>query len=130
MTKSETGIIRIRSTHDAAETVRRLQTALTERKLTVFAVVQFSEDARLAGLVMPFTQLVIFGNPRAGTPVMVAAPSAALDLPLKALIAEDPDGSIWLSCNTPQYLQARHQIAPELTQNLSGVEALLRSVAQ
>jgi len=125
----EAGIIRIRSSHNAIETVQRLESALQQRGLTIFATIRFSDDAAKAGLSMRFTQMVLFGNPRAGTPVMVAAPSSALDLPLKALVAEDPDGSVWLSCNDPAYLQQRHHIPPELTRNIGAAETILREVA-
>lgn len=125
---SDSGIIRIRSSHSTLETVQRLETALRERGLTIFATIRFSEDASRVGLPMPFTQMLIFGNPRGGTPVMLAAPSAALDLPLKALVAEDPDGSVWLSCNDPLYLQRRHRFPAELIKNIGAAEAILREV--
>src|SRR5215472_4339259 len=88
-----------------------------ERKL--FAVVDHSGEAAAAGLKMPNTKLLIFGNPKAGTPLMLASPSAALDLPLKILISEDAEGKTWISYNAPAYLQARHKLPPELLPNIS-----------
>jgi uncharacterized protein (DUF302 family) len=126
----DSGIIRIPSVYSAAVTLERLETIIQARGLDVFARIRFSEDARRAELDMRFTELVLFGNPRAGTPIMVAAPSAALDLPLKALVEEDAVGTIWLSCNDPEYLQRRHGIPFDLTKNIAGAEAILREVGR
>jgi uncharacterized protein (DUF302 family) len=126
----DSGIIRVRSAHDSAQTIQRLEAAIRERALTIFATIRFSEDAIRAGIPMRFTQMIVFGNPRAGSPVIVASPTSALDLPLKALVAEDPDGSVWLSCNDPVYLQQRHHVPPELAKNIGAVEGILREVAR
>jgi uncharacterized protein (DUF302 family) len=126
----DSGIIRIPSVYDATVTLRRLEAIIQARGLVVFARIRFSEDARRAGLEMRFTELVLFGNPRAGTPIMVAAPSTALDLPLKALVEEDSKGAIWLSCNDPEYLQRRHGIPSDLTQNIAGAQSILREAGR
>jgi uncharacterized protein (DUF302 family) len=125
----EKGIIRIRSAHSAPISMDRLEAQVHARGLTVFALVDFSGDASRVGLTMPFTQLLMFGNPRSGTPVMSASPSAALDLPLKVVVSEDSGGLVWLACNDPLYLQQRHLIPEDVLKNISGVETILRQVA-
>ena len=125
----EHGISRIESTHTAAETMQRLEDTVRSRGLTVFVRIRFSEDALAAGQPMRFTEMLIFGNPAGGTPVMVAVPAAALDLPLKVLVAVDEAGRVWLSFNDPQYLQRRHGIPPDLLRNISGVEAIAWAAA-
>ncbi len=121
------GVEKVRSPRAFAETVGRLEALLKERGLTVFAKVDFSGDAEKAGLQMPPTQMLIFGNPKGGTPVMVAAPGSALDLPLKVLISQDAQGQVWLSYNTPQYLAERHAIPAELVKNIAGTPALVQA---
>jgi uncharacterized protein (DUF302 family) len=108
-----------------AETVQRMEAQVASHGLTLFAKIDFSGDAHRAGLEMRPTQMLIFGNPKGGTPVMNAAPSLALDLPLKVLIAEDAQGKVWLSYNAPDYLARRHGIPAELVRNISGVRALV-----
>lgn len=121
---TESGIARHRSSHSVDETVTRLQTLLAAKGVTLFAVVDHSGEAAKVGLQMPATKLLIFGNPAAGTPVMLAAPSIALDLPLKILVAEDEDNAVWLSWNDPEYLQRRHGVPESLVKNISVATAL------
>lgn len=122
-------IASISSSHSVDETVHRLEELLRAKNITLFAVVDHSGEAEKAGLHMPPTKLVIFGNPKAGTPVMIAAPSAAIDLPLKILIAEDAHGAVTVSWNTPAYLAGRHGIPDSLLQNIAAAEALARAAA-
>jgi uncharacterized protein (DUF302 family) len=112
------------------DTVAKLQTLLQQRNITLFALVDHSGEAAKAGLKMPPTKLLIFGNPKGGTPVMLAAPSSAIDLPLKLLVQEDVDGKVWISYNDPQYLQDRHHIPADLVQNLAVAGALADQAAQ
>jgi uncharacterized protein (DUF302 family) len=125
-----TGIIDIPSPYSVPETIARLQAILKEKGVTVFALVDHSGEAAKAGLEMRPTQLLIFGSPKAGTPVMVAAPSTAIDLPLKALAWQDAQGKVWLSYNDPEYLQQRHGIPANLLQNLAAPAALLRKAVE
>jgi uncharacterized protein (DUF302 family) len=124
------GIIDIPSPYSVPETLARLQAILKEKGVTVFALVDHSGEAAKAGLEMRPTQLLIFGNPKGGTPVMVAAPSTAIDLPLKALAWQDAQGKVWLSYNDPEYLQQRHGIPANLLQNLAAPAALLRKAVE
>lgn len=121
------GVEKVRSPRAFAETVTRLEALLKERGLTQFAKIDFSGDAEKAGLQMPPTQMLIFGNPKGGTPVMLAAPGSALDLPLKVLISQDAQGQVWLTYNTPQYLAERHAIPAELVKNIAGTPALVQA---
>jgi uncharacterized protein (DUF302 family) len=111
------------------ETVEKLKQILTAKGVTLFAVVDHSGEAVKAGLQMPNTKLLIFGSPKAGTPVMLAAPSIAIDLPLKILIAEDETGKVWISYNSAQYLAERHGVPAELMKNLAVIEALANAAA-
>jgi uncharacterized protein (DUF302 family) len=120
----ERGIADLPSNHSVDQTVERLQNMLRERGLTLFALVDHSGEAEKVGLRMPPTRLLIFGSPKAGTPLMLAAPSVAIDLPLKILVWQDGDGETWLSYNTPEYLRDRHGFPPELVPNIAGVSAL------
>jgi uncharacterized protein (DUF302 family) len=115
------------SPRDFQETLEYFEALLRARGLTLCAKIDFGGDAKEAGLEMLPTQLLIFGNPKAGTPVMLAAPSSALDLPLKVWIAQDALGKVWLSYNTPEYLAERHVIPGELRRNIAGVRALVES---
>ncbi|MGC2558128.1 MAG: DUF302 domain-containing protein [Terriglobales bacterium] len=124
------GIIDIPSPYSVPETLARLQAILKEKGVTIFALVDHSGEAAKAGLEMRPTQLLIFGNPKGGTPVMVAAPSTAIDLPLKALAWQDAQGKVWLSYNDPEYLQQRHGIPANLLQNLAAPAALLRKAVE
>lgn len=118
------GLINRPSKHSVDETLDRLERTLQAKGVTVFALVDHSGEAEKVGLKMRPTKLVIFGNPKAGTPLMVAAPSIAIDLPLKILIWEDGGGKVWVSFNSPAYLQERHGLPRELLPALAVVEAL------
>jgi uncharacterized protein (DUF302 family) len=126
---SENGVVRIPSHHTVAATMERLQALLKERGVMVFARIDFSGDAARAGLTMRPEQMLIFGNPKAGTPLMLAAPTAGLDLPLKALMWEDADGKAWIAYNDPQYIVRRHALPPALSANLAAVLPLLERAA-
>jgi uncharacterized protein (DUF302 family) len=123
-------IIDIPSHHSADETVEKLKGILHAEGITLFALIDHSGEAEKVGMKMRPTKLVIFGNPKAGTPVMLAAPSSAIDLPLKILIWEDAQGKVWLSYNSPVYLQERHSLPSELVQNISAVETLATKAAE
>ena len=128
-TDTDHGIVRIASSHSVGVTMDRLESLLKERGIMVFARIDFSGDAARVGLTMRPEQLLIFGNPKAGTPLMLAAPTAGLDLPLKALIWEDADGKTWLAYNTPQYVLRRHGLASTLSTNLAAVVPILERAA-
>jgi len=123
------GIVSIPSRHSVDQTVHRLEATLVEKGIELFALVDHSGEAEAVGLHMPRTKLVIFGSPRAGTPLMLASPSAALDLPLKILVAEDKSGSVWVSYNAPAYLASRHDLPPELLANIAVIENLAAAIA-
>ena len=120
----DNGIVTKLSNHSVDETVEKLKAILQAKGVTLFALVDHSGEAAKAGLKMPATKLLIFGNPKSGTPVMLAAPSSAIDLPLKILIWEDAAQKVWLSYNSSAYLQQRHGIPQELLQNISVADAL------
>ncbi|ABF40824.1 protein of unknown function DUF302 [Candidatus Koribacter versatilis Ellin345] len=124
------GMIHFPSARSATETVSRIQTALKDKGLTIFAVIDHSGEAARVGLQMHFAQVIIFGSPKAGTPLMVAAPTLALDLPLKALVWEDADGKVWVSYNDPDYLRERHGVPKGLIANLAGAGMLLQKAVQ
>jgi uncharacterized protein (DUF302 family) len=124
------GIVDIPSRYSVPETLARLQSILKEKGVTVFALIDHSGEAAKVGLEMRPTQLLIFGSPKAGTPLMVAAPSVAIDLPLKALAWQDAEGKVWLSYNAPEYLQQRHGIPPDLLKNIAGPAALLQKAVE
>jgi uncharacterized protein (DUF302 family) len=119
------GLVRIASRYSVEETVQRLQAAFAVKGLQVFAVVDHSGEAGKVGLKMRPTKVVIFGSPKAGTPLMVAAPSLAIDLPLKALVAEDAEGKVSVIYNSPEYLQERHGVPEELIKNLAGAGVVI-----
>ena len=121
---NENGLLQVASRYTVDETVDRLKAILAERGLQVFALVDHSGEAEKVGMKMRPTKLLIFGSPKGGTPVMLAAPSVAIDLPLKALVAEDEAGKVWISYNSPEYLQQRHGIPQDLVKNIAGVGAL------
>ena len=127
---ADTGIASVASNHSVSESIDRLEAIAKSKGLTVFARIDFAGDAAGNGLKMPPAQLLIFGNPKAGTPLMLAAPSVALDLPLKVLAQEDASGRVWLSYNTPDYLRARHGVPGELLQNIAGIKGLVEQAAQ
>ena len=121
------GIIRQPSSHSVDDTVARLKGVLETRGITLFAAVDHSGEAEKVGLAMKPTKLLIFGNPKAGTPVMLAAPSSAIDLPLKILVAEDKDGGVWMFYNSPEFLQRRHAIPDELLPALEAVSKVVEA---
>jgi uncharacterized protein (DUF302 family) len=112
-----------------AEVLQRAQTLARARGLTVFAQIDFSGDAEQAGLPLRPTGLVILGNPKAGTPLIVATPTAAIDLPLKILAWQDVKGQSWVAYNESEFLQARHGFAPELMKNIGALGALAAAAA-
>jgi len=120
------GILQVVSKYPFAETVARLESAITSRGLTIFSRIDFSGGAAKAGLRMNPTRLVIFGNPKAGTPLMIAAPTVAIDFPLKVLVSEDSSGKVVVSYNTPEYLAGRHNIPEDLVKNIAGIEPVVR----
>jgi uncharacterized protein (DUF302 family) len=122
------GIVTIPSNHSVDDTVDRLKNILQSKQITLFALIDHSGEAAKVGMKMPPTKLVIFGNPKGGTPLMLAAPSTALDLPLKILVAEDTQGKVWISYNSPEYLKERHGLPPDLLPNIA-VEAALAAKA-
>ena len=124
------GIIAIPSAHSVEETVDRLESILQEKGIKLFALVDHSGEAEKAGLRMPNTKLLIFGNPKAGTPLMLAAATAAIDLPLKILIAEGVDGGVSVSWTDPAWLQQRHGFPSALIANIAAVEVLAKQAAE
>jgi uncharacterized protein (DUF302 family) len=124
------GLVSIRSPHSVEEVLARLTALLTTNGVKLFAVIDHSGEATVAGLTMPITKVVIFGSPHAGTPLMLASPSVAIDLPLKFLIAEDPGGGVTLSYNSPAYLRERHHVPDTLMVNIAVIEALAKKAAQ
>jgi uncharacterized protein (DUF302 family)/uncharacterized membrane protein YidH (DUF202 family) len=126
----ENGIVRIASQHSVTETAAKLESILRAKNVKLFAIVDHSGEAEKAGLKMPNTKLLIFGNPKGGTPLMLASPSVALDLPLKILIAEDAAGKVWISYNAPAYLQQRHNLPADLVPNIAVIDALAANAAQ
>ncbi len=119
------GIERAASTREFDESVSHFEAVLKAKGMVLFAKIDFTGDAKRAGLTMPRTMLLVFGNPKGGTPIMVAAPSSALDLPLKVLVSEEADGKVWLSFNAPEYLASRHGIPAELVANIAGIRGLV-----
>ena len=124
------GITAKHSNHSVDDTVDRLKTILQARGVALFALIDHSREAEKAGMQMRPTKLLIFGSPKAGTPVMLAAPSIAIDLPLKILVWEDDQARVWLSYNDPAYLQQRHHVPEQLLQNIAVAEALADQAAQ
>jgi uncharacterized protein (DUF302 family) len=127
---AENGIANVTSEHSVPETLDRLESLAKTKGLTIFARIDFSGDAARNGLEMRPTQLLIFGNPKAGTSLMIASPSVALDLPLKALAWEDASGKVWVSYNTPEYLGARHAVPEALLRKIAGIKMLVEMAAR
>ena len=124
------GIISIPSRHSVDDTVAQLKSVLQSKGVTLFAVIDHSGEAANAGLKMPNTKLVIFGSPKAGTPLMLAAPSVAIDLPLKILVAEDTQRKVWVSYTSPAYLKERHGLPDNLLANIAVVGTLAAKAAE
>ena len=130
MVQQGEGLTRVESKHSVDETVGRLLELLNSKNVKAFAVIDHSGEAAKVGMEMRPTKVVIFGAPKAGTPLMLATPSVAIDLPLKALIAEDDKGKVWITWNEAKYLQARHGFPQELMANIEPVTGLLRKAAE
>ena len=122
---AKNGLILVPSHYSVEETIQELVGAFAAKGLQIFAIIDHSGEAEKAGLKMPATKVVIFGSPKAGTPVMLAAPSLAIDLPLKVLAAEDADGKVSVVYNDPEYLRERHGVSAELIKNLAGAGMLI-----
>ncbi|HEV2284482.1 MAG TPA: DUF302 domain-containing protein [Steroidobacteraceae bacterium] len=129
-TASAAGVMRIASAHSVPETAARLEALLKERGVLIFARLDFSGDAARAGLELRPEQMLIFGNPKAGTPLMQAQALAGLDLPVKALIYEDETGKAWIAWNDPEYIVRRHALPAALAANLAAVVPLIERAAQ
>jgi uncharacterized protein (DUF302 family) len=127
-TSAYNGMVHLSSPYSVPETLKRLDSVLQSRGLTVFARVDHSGEAEKIGMKMRPTQLIIFGSPKGGTPVMVASPTLAIDLPLKALVWEEAAGKVWVSYNSAEYLKQRHNIPDELVKNIGVIGPLLQSV--
>lgn len=124
------GLVQVASPQTVSETVNRLETILAQRGVQVFALIDHSGEAEKVGMTMRPTKLLIFGNPKGGTPLMVAAPTAAIDLPLKALVWEDEGGKVWVTYNSPEYLQQRHGVPEDLIKNIAVVGALVAKAVE
>jgi uncharacterized protein (DUF302 family) len=127
---NEKGLIQIPSRYSVDETVQRLQSSFAAKGLQVFALIDHSGEAAKVGLKMRPTKVLIFGSPKGGTPLMVAAPSLAIDLPMKALVAEDDSGKVWLTYNSPEYLKDRHGVPEDLIKNLAGAGPLMEKAVE
>ena len=130
MSNGESGITALRSSHSVERTVAKLEESLRAKGVKLFALIDHSGEAEKAGMTMPPTKLLIFGHPKSGTPLMLSSPSVAIDLPLKILVSEDSEGAVWISYNSPLYLQARHNFPEDLLQNIAVVVALAASAAE
>ena len=126
----DNGLVQVASRYSVDETVGRLQASFKEKGMQVFALVDHSGEAEKVGLKMRPTKVVIFGSPKGGTPLMVASPSLAIDLPLKALVAEGADGKVSVTYNNPEYLQERHGVPAELIKNLAGAGGLIAKAVE
>jgi len=121
---SANGIVDIRSNHSVDATIEKLKGILDAKSVTLFALLDHSGEAAKVGMKMRPTKLLIFGSPKAGTPLMLAAPSVAIDLPLKILVWEDESGQAWISYNAPEFLRERHNLPAELMANIAVIETL------
>jgi uncharacterized protein (DUF302 family) len=124
------GLVLVRSRHSVGVTVQRLEAAFVGKGMQVFAVIDHSGEAEKVGLKMRPTKVLIFGSPKGGTPLMVAAPSLAIDLPMKALVAEDTEGEVWVTYNSPEYLQERHGVPADLIKNLVGAGMVIEKAVE
>jgi uncharacterized protein (DUF302 family) len=124
------GLVQVSSAYSVDDTVQRLQSIFGQKGLQVFALVDHSGEAEKVGMKMRATKLLIFGSPKAGTPLMVAVPTLAIDLPLKALVSQDENGKVWVSYNSPEYLQNRHGVPQDLVKNIAGVGALVAKAVE
>jgi uncharacterized protein (DUF302 family) len=126
---SKNGIVDVPTNRKVNEVVERIKALLQAKGIKLFALIDHSGEAETVGLTMRPTKLLIFGNPKGGTPLMLASPSVAIDLPLKLLVWEDASGGRWISYNSPQYLQQRHELPVDLVKNIAVIEALAREAA-
>jgi len=126
---STDGIVTKAANCTVEEAVNKIKSLLVIRGITLFAVIDHSGEAEAVDMKMPDTKLLIFGNPKGGTPLMLASPSVAIDLPLKLLVAENANGTCSISYNSPQYLQQRHGLSNDLIQNIAIIEALAEEAA-
>jgi uncharacterized protein (DUF302 family) len=124
------GIVNKPSRHSVDDTLGKLQNILETKGIAVFALIDHSGEAAKVGMKMRPTKLLIFGNPKGGTPLMLAAPSIAIDLPVKILIWQDDQEKVWVSYNTPEYLAERHGLPPHLAQNIGFIETLAANIAE
>lgn len=124
------GLAHLESAHSVEETVAHLEAALNERKIKIFARIDHAAEAEQVGLKMRPAQVLIFGNPISGTPMMIATPTLAIDLPFKSLVWEDENGKVWLSYNSPEYLMNRHCFPEELLKNLAGLAVVMDKVVR
>jgi uncharacterized protein (DUF302 family) len=124
------GIVDVPSNHSVDETVERIKNILQSKSVTLFALIDHSGEAEKVGMKMRPTKLLIFGSPKAGTPLMLAAPSIAIDLPLKILVWEDAQGKVWLSYNSPEYLAKRHGVPQDLVKNIAVVASLAEKAGE
>lgn len=127
---SDSGIIDVPSMHSVEQTVEKLKGILRDKGITLFALIDHSGEAEKVGMKMRPTKLLIFGSPKAGTPVMLAAPSIAIDLPLKILVWEDAGGKVWVSYNSPEYLSKRHAVPDDLARNIAAAGMLAQEVVK
>jgi uncharacterized protein (DUF302 family) len=121
------GVVRLPSRHSVAATIDRLEASLKQRGVLVFARIDFSGDAARAGLRMQPQEMLIFGNPKAGTPLMLQVPAAGLDLPLKVLAWEDAAGKVWAAYNEPGYILQRYGLEAGLAANLAAVVPIIEA---
>jgi len=130
MANEHEGIVDIPGNHSVDQTVDRIKAILEAKGIALFTLVDHSGEAEKVGLKMPATKLLIFGSPKAGTPLMLAAPSIAIDLPLKILVREDAQGKTWLSYNDPEYLKKRHGLPETLVANIAVIATLAAKAAE
>ena len=130
MPEAKEGLIHTPSPYSVADTLQRLDTVLREKGMTIFARIDHSGEADQVSMEMHPTQLLIFGNPRGGTQPMQAAPTLAVDLPLKALVWEDAEGKVWITHNSTEYLQRRHGFPREFLQNFAGAATLIQKAVE
>jgi uncharacterized protein (DUF302 family) len=121
---SGAGLTHLPSPYSVADTLKLLESVIASKGLTIFARIDHSGEAAKVGLTMQPTELLLFGSPKSGTPLMIASPTLAIDLPLKALVWQDVEGAVWLSYNSPEYLQQRHTVPDALIKNIAGIRSI------
>jgi uncharacterized protein (DUF302 family) len=124
------GVVSVASRHSVDATVEKLKGILGAKGVKIFALIDHSGEAEKAGMPMRNTKLLIFGNPKGGTPLMLAAPTVALDLPLKILVWEDADNKVWLTYNSVEFIRQRHNLTPELAANIAVIDTLAVKAAE